>query len=513
MNLSEIRERIKNISDYRPEAAAFARDLDRLVNDAYLAVWSEKRWTFAVKETEFQFFPDIDVTRNTESVDAVGLTVANAGRYVFFNDPIQPMLITASTSQSGHQRIPVYTHLEIEGRDYEILYWMSNTQVFLAEAHRGSDLVDYTGWRFKARWYVLPDDCAEILSLSHRDAPYEGTRQKIVGIPPRRDEDWALPVDKTADYAECYVPQDPLVVPPAGTTTAAVTGTGSGPGGKTNDYGITGDRYFELTWAFEKDGRTGPLAVPTTLYVPSAQSDYSRIEIRCWDESGDEAVRAPAYLASGDEYFRRYPHGWEGLRKRFFSNSNIDLQTGARLGEPVWREITRRYGASSQEDAKRFLPLVAEDDEAAVTVNQDDQMSRGHRRLVKLDGVYQRIRPYPRVDGWDKYVAPGFDESQRIRRGVLRYYRTPGLLAATTDTPEMPYEFHPLIVWRALIDVFTRLGDKAMSDTYERRYSKEIDRLAKRYVDRVDTQYVRQSFSNGRWIGPPLDGSTLRKIN
>ena len=81
-----------------------------------------------------------------------------------------------------------------------------------------------------------------------------------------------------------------------------------------------------------------------------------------------------------------------------------------------------------------------------------------------------------------------------------------------TDVPQMPYEFHQLIVYKALEDIYLKLGQQGLATTYERKYMKEINNLAKRYVDKIDQRVVRGRFhmAHGR---PTYDGTTLRRLS
>ncbi len=47
MNLKELRNKIKNITDYNPEIQSYLDDLDELINDAYQTIFLSKRWTYA----------------------------------------------------------------------------------------------------------------------------------------------------------------------------------------------------------------------------------------------------------------------------------------------------------------------------------------------------------------------------------------------------------------------------------------------------------------------------------
>jgi len=49
-NLTAIKEKIKNISDYSPQLAAYNDQLDDLINDAYYSIWTMRRWVYGFKE-------------------------------------------------------------------------------------------------------------------------------------------------------------------------------------------------------------------------------------------------------------------------------------------------------------------------------------------------------------------------------------------------------------------------------------------------------------------------------
>ncbi len=99
-----------------------------------------------------------------------------------------------------------------------------------------------------------------------------------------------------------------------------------------------------------------------------------------------------------------------------------------------------------------------------------------------------------------------------VREMVMRYMVKPKDLLLSTDVPQMPYEFHQLIVYKALEDIYLKLGQQGLAATYEKKYMKEINNLAKRYVDKIDQRVVRGRFhmAYGR---PTYDGTTLKRLS
>jgi hypothetical protein len=118
------------------------------------------------------------------------------------------------------------------------------------------------------------------------------------------------------------------------------------------------------------------------------------------------------------------------------------------------------------------------------------------------------------VNGFDFEIP--HTETQKhnyVREGVIRYLKKPQDMLLATDSPEMPYEFHQLVVYKALEDIYLKLGQQTLASTYEKKYSNEIKNLEKRYVDKIDFQVVRGQFSlNGQFYSG-YNGSTLRRLN
>ena len=126
---------------------------------------------------------------------------------------------------------------------------------------------------------------------------------------------------------------------------------------------------------------------------------------------------------------------------------------------------------------------------------------------------------YPRVDGWDVAVPaiptsvdvhPKLDQDL-LRFGVQRYFYKPELLTKATDSPQLPYEFHQLIVYRALEQTYLKLGSASMSDIYRRRIEDAMKDLQKRYVDKIDLNIRRGQFGvhRDRWI---FDSNSLTTL-
>jgi hypothetical protein len=504
MNLTALRERIKNHLDYSPELQGFNDQIDHLLNEAYLGIWTMKRWVYSQKLRQFEFLPDILPTRDVIAPAAsVNANVAKGSRQVTFSASIDRLV-----PQDWEGAI-----FDLDNLEYIISKVVSNQQILLDKPFVGTTNTDSTDWVIKKRYYKLPQNCLELLSLSHRDNPSNvGSGAlppygKLRAILPRRDEELNLRTDYKAAYAEAFVWTPPTFVPPAERLKTTVTS-------REDANGFTLNSWLEVCWAFvTADGQLGALSQPEIVQFTGVQGTSFNLTIGfvSWD---DQTIIADSFQS-----FDTRPTQYEGLRKVVFWNSNFNRTTGQRLGLPAWKFFNQ--GGTTRNTTSYLESVIALDTVGSVTINFFNQIDPGNPRYIEIDGQHLRIRPYPRVDAWDVTVTQqaatvSFSKVPQnfIRIGEQRYVYKPPLLAEGTDTPEMPYEFHQLIVYKALEDVYLKLGNLSMSDTYRRRIDDKVKDLERRYCDHIDSSIVRGRFNIGATEGfAPYDYQSLRRLS
>ena len=485
-NLTAIKEKIKNISDYSPQLAAYNDQLDDLINDAYYSIWTMRRWVYGFKEYYFRFHPDMIPERENPGLDTFASVVKGSRQVTFapFMDRLLPDLWEGQP-------------IEIQNYEYTISKVINGGTILLEQQFLGDTKIDDSSWRIKHRWYSLPEDCIELLSLAHRDVPNStnGTGRfppygKIIGLMPRRDEELGLRMDYAASYAETYIWSEAKNIPGAekiGLEATSIQGTS----------GFVPGTSLEVCWAFVKDGLVGPLSKPETISFAVGQeiTAYSlAIKFVSWD---DQAIFADAFQS-----FDKEPTQWEGYRKIPFWNANFNRATGERLGLPVWKTFNK--GGATRNSTTYLDTVVVDDLLSTVTITHLNQIDAGNRRYIEYDGQHLQIRPYPRVDAWDSRIleADATETTSRVnlqylREGVARYYYKPKALGLQTDSPELPNEFHQLISYKVLETLYDKLGNISQSQLYRSRFEKEIKGLEKRYVSHIDSMIVRGQFTLG----------------
>jgi len=511
MNLTELRNKAKAITDYSPELAVYDEQIDGFINDAYNALWTERKWTFCNKLTYIDIYPDV-VPLQPNGLTMGALCTFNSRRIQFSGSVFAFDLPYVWEGQV----------FEIQGRDYAILKVVSLTEIQLTDPFMGTSSISDLTWKCKHRFYNIPDDAVELLYIGHRDTPIVGTQTgfgKSSGLLSRTEESLNLREDFTAFYSECYINIAPVVIAPGEKLTAERYPTVDATTGD-----IVAGSKMELCWAFEGHGeKIGPLSTPLIFTQPPQPlvplPNVVRITFKTFD---DITVQSPTFTFAEDQLINQY----EGQRKRLFFNQNFNRSTGVRLkGLPVWREITfgstavvpGMPGANTNTD-----PIRVQDEAGIYDLRFLDQMSPGNKRYDEWDGQHPRIRPYPRPIGSDVTYqhstgggVPNFNSSKerQFRQWECRYYKKPCKLALQTDTPEMPHEFHQLIVYKLLEDLFNKHENTKQADVYNNKYIKEIKRLEKRYVEHTDVMLIKGQFglAYNSWAPYALD--SLRKTN
>lgn len=495
-NLKALRQKVKNITDYSPELAQFNNQLDELLNDAYYCIWTMKRWNFSTKLDTMRLHTDITATTDTENNAGNNITLtANKGE--------RKVTFVANMDRLHDPDIWEGQPIEIDNMEYTISKVIDMKTLLLTSPFEGTTTTTNIKWKIKKRWYDLPENCLELLYLGHRDYPYvsvSGSQNpygKSTAILPRREEDVDLRVDYTQSYAEAYITSPTQHIAPAEQLTILEESPGE----------FQSNKYYEFAWAFLKDGKVGALSEPT-IYKVSENNKKIRLTFKSWDDLD--------IVADTVNDKDQQPTQWEGYRKVICWNKNFDQNTGERKGLPCWLYVI--VGGANRNETSYLEKAIVEDVVATFDITHLNQLDNGSARYVEIDGNHQQIRPYPRPVGFDFEVTQTKEGEtitvfhDYVREMVMRYMVKPKDMLLSTDVPQMPYEFHQLVVYKALEDIYLKLGQQGLAATYERKYMKEINNLAKRYVDKIDQRVVRGRFhmASGR---PTYDGTTLRRLS
>lgn len=478
-NLKSIREKIQSIADYKATNQGHLDDIDLLINDAYEYTWLCRSWSFAQKLIYFNTYPDLDAT-----ITAKNASVTDFSRKVVFSGSIKSLL---DYTYAGNI-------FECQGREYVILKVVSDNEIRLVEPFRGTTFVDDISWKLKVRYYELPEDLVQVCSISHRDVPIVGgRRQYLNAVLGKREEELQLAEDRTATYADFYIHIPPTNIP-SGEKLLELPASAQGATGT-----LVAGTYYEFAWCFRANGNLyGPLSEPLTVQSKILQIGVDKPVINLRTITHDnQIVVSPAYNNTYD----RYPNVWEGLKKVLWTNVNIDHTTGKRLGLPKWVSVTSNGALQNQYDNN---PKVLDDEQSDWSIAFVEQLSAGNKKYIEIDGHHHVIRPYPRINSYDvKYPWASYNDGaitapeEYFKQLEMRYLYKPQDLCQITDSPEMPYELHDLIVYKALEDYFTKKGNANLAQMYRNRFELDLVAAEKKYVERLDVNHQRSLLFGG----------------
>ena len=123
----------------------------------------------------------------------------------------------------------------------------------------------------------------------------------------------------------------------------------------------------------------------------------------------------------------------------------------------------------------------------------------GHRYTSTTDIIrFKDPGPYQYVRFW---YTPDEDKSINIR-----YHYRPNPLVADNDAPIIPYQYHQILVYMVLQDMFLQMQDTVQSQLFERRAGVMLAQLRRRYLAREDDKkrFGRWDRGGGRNRGVPI---------
>jgi hypothetical protein len=272
---------------------------------------------------------------------------------------------------------------------------------------------------------------------------------------------------------------------------------------------LTTGTWFEFAWCFRTNGNLyGPLSEPLTVQAKAVEGAGNKAVMNLRTITHDnQIVITPAYSNVVD----KQPNVWEGLKKILWTNVNFDHTTGKRLGLPKWVMVTSNGQIVNHNDHN---PKVLDDEESDWSIAFIAQLSAGNKKYIEIDGHHHIVRPYPRINSYDALYPWALYDAEAttapeeyFKQLEVRYLYKAQDLCQITDSPEMPYDLHDLIVYKALEDYFIKKGNANLAQMYRQRFENDIIAAEKKYVERLDVNHQRALlFGAGR--GRSLFAST-----
>jgi hypothetical protein len=218
-----------------------------------------------------------------------------------------------------------------------------------------------------------------------------------------------------------------------------------------DDYDRTFNNDLTLTLAVDNGGSNALAANTTFEYCATIERE------------GIESPPSPVVSAATTGSNRRITvsglpavSGVDVYRKRIYRR-NATAKTG-------WYQITEIVPAASP----------------SATFADDGSASLDYTRPLYYEGPRDTFRLYRRPDVDIK--------------AEIRYMRRPPRLVGNNDEPQIPPQYHSVLVYKVVADLYLQYGQGSLSNIYEVKAEQRLDQMRKRYLDRNDRLYRRGQF-------------------
>ena len=442
MNLSQMLSMAGSILDYSPDVPTYRAELRRFINEAYRGLFSNDVWLFAQREDHIEIQPDVSVT---------GMVLLTSGDTVKLKDPTAsaPFLswmsgaiveITAAGAPVSTLPVEVQVRSFIDGDN--LLLEDKDGRDLSPTLFGGATGVTAT---IKQRYVDMPIDCVDVMSVTLRYPSQE--RQPFYNLTRWEDEAWMLNMDLVARPTNFILAEDVVVPPPVIQPTCVNLGVVA------NAVPVAGD--FDVVYVHNLGNRQS---------APSPNSTVTTFGAT------------------------------DGMGVSGMQNNGVNNSTG--LEKQV-------YMRTPQSDA--FYKVDDPASPESVTVSNGSGAGLGipasyqipGRRLPEHDGIYKRIRMYPRQD-----------EALTI---TVRYLARPPRLLDDSDVPGFPPEYHQLLVFRCCEQLFIKHGNGPLAELYRERGDAVLARMQKRYKTTRSQMLVKGDFAQSTTMARPW--RTLRHLS
>lgn len=256
-DLRALREYVANVLDYSPTNPTYARQIDRLLNEADRAITTSKPFTFVNKAAEVTAYADVNI-------DVSVLT----GNIQIAQLPGQPNFLAWMVNQE----------VKIDGVTYTIVEVVSTTLANLdrgVEAANGSYTVTVIN-----RYLDLPADCSSVLGIARRTDARTPNNPGMLTPLARYEDEWSnLPLGEV-NLPVYWLYHDPAYI--------------DGP-----------RKNYTLSTAATVGAGVRTIEITSTLIRGGRESSYGEVQALELTDSQD-LVLTPTANPSGTGLLKRY---------------------------------------------------------------------------------------------------------------------------------------------------------------------------------------------------------------
>lgn len=441
MNLSEMRQRVFDQMDYNPDLQQYRDSVARRINDQYQLLNDSANWLFLTNEQDIQLRKSVTGTTGvTVTKDGTNNRLIVATGFTF-----TPEMAGQFITDGGSNK-------------YVLVAIKSPTEAFVEPVSDGDNSGGYVTSGADAEFKItfdrfpLPSDLIEILGFMDRDAD----RGRMSFINRKAEETAYLDRDKFGDPS--VIVDDDFVANDAPIKNPTLTVISLSPANNQLEPGVT----YEYKYTVYREGRESP---PSKVATITTQGTGIGIRISNLDNT---AWGARATLTSPATLYD------SGIHKRIYRRDATNHGRWILIG--IVNSLTTSF--TDQELFPTSIGIIPDKSFASYNYNVQEDF------LHFMDpGPVQYVRFYYRPD--------------TDRKIVLRYQYRPRDLISDTDAPVWPRQYHILLVYKCLEDMFLQMQDIGQAQIFSARAMGLMEQMRRRYLSR---QEVKKRFH--RWDQP-----------
>lgn len=427
MNVKELRQRIFDQMDYFPDLQQYRDSVVRRMNDRYQELCDSAHWLFLQKKRDFQIRTQVSGLQDTTAPsNEIKIQVSSSNARLLTAVGFTPSKEMLGQTFTDNATGDEFTIVGISGPRFFI---SANTSITTAS--------DYYNWKITFNTFALPEDCIEVLGYVDRD----DDRGKLLFVSSRREEFAYLDSDTTGDSSaiieDDHVLDDPPFNNPAAASVASTaTGNSLAPG-------VT----YEYKYTIYQEGRETPPSLP--VQVTTGTVGPQGVILSNLDDTG--WFNAPSAATTLDS----------GIIKLVYRR---DITNDGR-----WFLVGSADSTTVTFTDERLQPTLAfaYQNSASFQYTQQGEFVRFHEA-----GPRQTVR---------FWYTPSTDKKISIR-----YHFRPNDLVADSDAPVVPRQYHQILVYMTLYDMFMQMQDTTQAQLFERRGNQILTQLRRRYLTRDD---------------------------
>ena len=438
MNLAELRQRVFDQMDFNPDLQQYRDSVVRRLNDHYLRISDSAHWLFLQKETKIALKKEIEGVAATTTIT---VSAANTREITLTG-------FTANKEMEGQTLIDTTNN-----KEHTIIRVFNSVKIFIKDNWTGTTGSAVAAFKIRFDRQKLPADCVEVMGYIDREAD----RGRLYQVSKKAAEYAYLDRDNTGDPLVIVDDDSFFGLAPISKPSLAL---GSGAGGSNS---LANSTEYEYFYTLKAEGREGPPSEKVSITTGTG----SKIVISNLDDTRHYSISSGKNLSLLDS----------GISKLLYRRDKTN-------NGPTQLIQILEATTTSHDDDQLFYFSLGQDAELGNSTGSVALTSPADTILYNQSGPRQHVR---------FWYTPSLDKNIDIR-----YHYRPPRLVSDHDAPIWPVQYHHILVYAVLEDMFLQMQATDQASVFRLRGEELMVQMRKRYLSRDEDRKRFQRFDRPR---------------